>query len=228
MRKAPNDIWYIKASCYSHSYVSNLHDQKYIFFLLFSRIFNHRMVKVGKDLCRSSGSTPLLKQDHLQQVAQTMSIWFLKSSKDGDPTASPGNLCQTVLHHHTMKKCFLMFRQSLVFQFVPIASHSVTGHHWKEHDSVLFAPSLQLSIHIDKISWTLSSPGWTVPTLSCEERWSSLFIFLVALLLNLSSSFLSLLYWGDTRTGHSFPGVASAMLTKGEGSPDLTCWQYFA
>lgn len=66
--------------------------------------------------------------------------------------------------------------------------------------TVLFAPSLQLSIHIDKISWTLSSPGWTVPTLSCEERWSSLFIFLVALLLNLSSSFLSLLYWGDTRT----------------------------
>lgn len=37
-----------------------------------------------------------------------------------------------------------------VFQFVPMASGSVSGHHWKEPGSVLFAPSFQVFIHIDK------------------------------------------------------------------------------
>jgi len=30
----------------------------------------HRMAEVGRDLWRSSGPSPLLKQDHLEQVAQ--------------------------------------------------------------------------------------------------------------------------------------------------------------
>jgi len=33
-------------------------------------LVNHRMVEVGRDLWRSSALTPLLKQAHLQPVAQ--------------------------------------------------------------------------------------------------------------------------------------------------------------
>jgi len=32
---------------------------------------NHRMFRVGRDLCGSSSPTPLLKQDHPEQAAQT-------------------------------------------------------------------------------------------------------------------------------------------------------------
>lgn len=31
---------------------------------------NHNIVEVRRDLCKSSGSAPLLKQDHLEQAAQ--------------------------------------------------------------------------------------------------------------------------------------------------------------
>jgi len=33
---------------------------------------NHRIFGVGRDLCRSSSPTPLLKQGHLQQAAQDL------------------------------------------------------------------------------------------------------------------------------------------------------------
>lgn len=51
-----------------------------------------------------------------------------------------------------------------VFQSVPIASCSGTGHHWREPGSVLFAPSLQLFMGTDKIPQSLlfsrlNSPG---------------------------------------------------------------------
>ena len=36
-------------------------------------------------------------------------------------------------------------------QFLPIASGPVTGHHWKEPGSILFAPSLEIFIYIGKI-----------------------------------------------------------------------------
>lgn len=38
-----------------------------------------------------------------------------------------------------------------VSHFVPTASCSVTGHHCKEPGSILFGPSLQFFIYIDKI-----------------------------------------------------------------------------
>ena len=37
---------------------------------LYSHCLNHRMVEVGRDLWRSSGPNPLLKQGHLEPVAQ--------------------------------------------------------------------------------------------------------------------------------------------------------------
>jgi len=32
---------------------------------------------------------------------------------------------------------------------------------------------------------------------------------------------------GEPRAGHSTPSVASLVLSRGEGSPPLACWQYF-
>lgn len=44
----------------------------------------------------------------------------------------------------TVKKHLLVFRESLLFQFVPIVSGPLTRHHWKEPGSVTFSPSLQI------------------------------------------------------------------------------------
>ena len=43
-----------------------------------------------------------------------------------------------------------------MFPFVPIASWPVTGHHWKQPDSIFFAPSLQPFIYIDEVPLELS------------------------------------------------------------------------
>jgi len=76
---------------------------------------------------------------------------FFNVSKDGDATTSLDNLCQFSVTL-TVIKCFWMFRGTLfVFQFVPTASCPVTGHQRKEAGSVLFAPSLHMFIHINKI-----------------------------------------------------------------------------
>ena len=79
---------------------------------------NHRKAEVGKDLWRSSGPTPLLRQGHLdpdaqdnvQTAFQYFQRWRLHTSLE--------NLCQHLVNL-TVKKCFL----------VPIASVPVTGHH---------------------------------------------------------------------------------------------------
>jgi len=42
------------------------------FIFLFIESQNHRMLGVGRDLCGSSGPTPLPKQGHLQQAAQDL------------------------------------------------------------------------------------------------------------------------------------------------------------
>lgn len=84
-----------------------------------------------------------------------------------------------------------------VFQFVLMASCPVTGVHWKEPGSILYASFFQLFIHIDKISLK-PSLGWTAPALSFAsyERYSSLFVIFVSLHRTLSSTVMSLLYWG--------------------------------
>jgi len=46
-------------------------------------------------------------------------------------------------------------REPPVFQFVPIASGPATGHHPEEPGTVLFAPSLQLFMHIDEMLLSL-------------------------------------------------------------------------
>ena len=56
-----------------------------------------------------------------------------------------------------------------VFQFVPIASYSNPGHHWKDPGSHFLTSSLQVLIYISKILLE-PSLGWTVPALSASPR----------------------------------------------------------
>lgn len=53
-----------------------------------------------------------------------------------------------------------------VFQSVPIASCSGTGHHWREPGSVLFAHSIQMFVDIDDTYSPSPSLACTVPVLS--------------------------------------------------------------
>ena len=57
-----------------------------------------------------------------------------------------------MLSHPYSKKAFPnVQKEPPVLQFVPIASGSVTGNQWKEPGSILFAPSIQVFIFINKI-----------------------------------------------------------------------------
>lgn len=59
-------------------------------------------------------------------LPKTMFRQHLSSSKDGDTTASQGNLLQSVLGHRHNKN---VQREAPVLQFVLVASCPVTGHH---------------------------------------------------------------------------------------------------
>jgi len=52
--------------------------------------------------------------------------------------------------HHSETVFSYVQTEFLVYQFVPIASCPVAGHHWEEAGSVFFTPSLQVFINIDK------------------------------------------------------------------------------
>jgi len=86
--------------------------------LFFSQQFkesqNGRMVEAGRDLWRSSRPTPLLKQGHLELVAQECVFrWLLSVSEDGYSTTSMGNLCQCSVTL-TVRKCFSIFRWNVL------------------------------------------------------------------------------------------------------------------
>ena len=87
------------------------------------------MVGVGKDVCRSSGPTTLLKQGHLDLVTQDhvqtafeyLQGWRLRNLSGQRVPA---------LSHPDSKKVFPdVQRKPPVFQFVPIAFGPVTGYY---------------------------------------------------------------------------------------------------
>lgn len=79
-----------------------------------------------------------------------------------------GSLCQCLATQGD--KVFPDFqRESPMFQYVSIASFPLTGHHWKEPNTLLFAPSLWVFADIGKIPLSLLFPGWTVPALSLSK-----------------------------------------------------------
>ena len=111
---------------------------------------NHRMVEVGKDLWRSSGPTPCSSRATQSQLPRTMFRRYLNIAKEGDH-----NLLQQPVpglsHPHSEKVFPDVQAEPPVFQFVPIVSGPVAGHHCKEPGSAFFTSSLHVLIYIDKI-----------------------------------------------------------------------------
>lgn len=90
-----------------------------------------------------------------------MSRWFLSISQDED--SSPLWQPVPVLGHSQKKKVFSdVQRVPSVFQSVPIASGSLTEHHWKESGHVFLAPSLQISTYIDEVPQTQLSQTFLI------------------------------------------------------------------
>jgi len=87
------------------------------------------MVGVGRDLCGSSSPSPLLKEGHLQQVAQDLvqaGLEYLQRRRIHNPSGQPF----PVLHHPQREEVLPHVQLELpVLQFVPIASCPVAGHH---------------------------------------------------------------------------------------------------
>lgn len=66
---------------------------------------NHRIIKVGRDLCRTSGPAfPCSVRAAWSQLLRTISRWILSISEDGDATDSLGYLCQGSVHCDWHKK----------------------------------------------------------------------------------------------------------------------------
>jgi len=82
---------------------------------------NHRMAEVGRDLWRSSCSTPLLKQGHLEPVDHDcirVAFEYLQGWRVHKLPRQP----------HSEVFCDVQ-SESPVFHFVPTASCHTTGHH---------------------------------------------------------------------------------------------------
>jgi len=90
---------------------------------------NHRMVGVERDLCGSSGPTPLPKQGRLQQAAQDLvqvGLEYLQRRRNHNLPGQPvPGLChpqrEEALPHVQMELPLL--------QFVPVAPCPAAGHH---------------------------------------------------------------------------------------------------
>ena len=117
----------------------------------------HRMVGVGRDLCGSSGPTPLPKQHHLEQAAQgciQTEFEYLQEMRLHNPSGQPLPL----LHHPQSEEVLTHVQTELpLLQSVPIAPCPVAGHHCKESGPILLTPTLQIFISIYKVPSPLPS-----------------------------------------------------------------------
>lgn len=101
------------------------------------------LVEAGRDLQRTSGLIPLFKQGHWE-LARTTSRWLLSISKEGDYTASLGNL-------------FLCS--------VPFTQQSISWH-WQGSSVSVFAHCLNLPLAVLPTSSEISSSFWWEDELS--------------------------------------------------------------
>ena len=87
------------------------------------------MLGVSRDLCGSSGPTPLPKQGHLQQAAQDLvhaGLEYLQRRRLHNFSGQPA----PVLHHPQSEEVLPHVQMKLpMLQFVPIAPCPVAGHH---------------------------------------------------------------------------------------------------
>lgn len=124
------------------------------------------MVEVVRELWTLSGPTTLLKEGHLQPVAQDC-IRAASESLQGWRLHVLSRQPEPVLNHSHRKEAFPdVQREPSVFQFVPPASSPATGHHCKEPSSLIFIPSMRCSCKSKISPWAFPSPGWTDPALS--------------------------------------------------------------
>jgi len=90
---------------------------------------NHRMFRVGRDLCGSSSPTPLLKQGHLQQAVEDfvqVGLEYLQRRRIHNLSGQP----VPVLHHPQNEEDLPHVQLELpMLQFVPVAPCPVAGHH---------------------------------------------------------------------------------------------------
>ena len=159
-----------------------------------------------------------------------MSKQRLNISKEGDSTTSFGNLLQCLVTL-TVKKSFLTFRWNLLY-FILCPLPLVLSLSTPEKSlSVVFSASLLVFTGISRMSPEPSllqdedsqlfqsfSHSRDVPVPS-----STLPFVLVS-----SSICMPLLYWEGQNWTQQWPDVASPVLSRGEGSLPLACWQCFA
>lgn len=154
------------------------------------------MAEAGQDLWESSSP----KHCHMQLVARDHTQM---ASKDEDSTTSLGNRCECLVTSQWKSVSWYSEGTACVF----VCTHclwSCRHMHW----------------------WDLSelSPCWIpVLSLSSNDKCISPFIISLGLFWSLCSTSHFLLNWGSQNwTRHS--RYVSAALSRGEGSPPLTCW----
>lgn len=119
-------------------------------------MLNQRVAEVGRDLWKSSGSNSPAQAGTPRAACPGLCpdgfFWIYPIMETPQPVweTSASALSSSV------KKCFLMFSEA-------IASDPVTENHRHEPGSVLFAPSPQVLVDIDKIQ---ASSSITVPFFS--------------------------------------------------------------
>lgn len=87
---------------------------------------NHRINEVGREFWSSSGTQAGSPRSGCS-LSRSVSRWLLIISKDGASKLSLGNLCECLISLTVMFPDVQM--EFSVFQFVPIPSGPVTGHH---------------------------------------------------------------------------------------------------
>lgn len=132
----------------------------------------HKMVEV---VIISQGclvQPPCSSWDIQSCLPRIMLQWLLNISEDR-LRGIPGQPVPVVSHHHG-ENVFPDFQgESPVFQFVPIGSGPVAGHHWEEFLSYLHCPFSCLYTLV-RFLWDFSSSGWTeycfLPQISSEAH----------------------------------------------------------
>jgi len=109
------------------------------------------MLEVGRDLWRSSSPTPLLKRVHLQPVTQDCVQMGFEHVQGRRLHHLCGHPVPVLSNLHSEKMSADVQTEPYLFQFVPTAHGSVTGHNWKQPGSVFFISYLQIFVYVDKI-----------------------------------------------------------------------------
>jgi len=192
------------------------------FFIAISQ--NHRLAEVGRNLLGSSHPTPAQGRLTYSRLLSTVSRQGLNISRGGESTTSLGRLCQLLITL-TVIMFFLMFKWNFLhLNLCPWRLVLSLGTTEKASSSLL--PPHQVFIHVGKIPLSLFFSRLNSPSslsLSAYERCPGPLIIFMAIHWSSSSMSTSLFYWGaQKRTQH--PRCVSAGLSRGQGTPPVTCW----